>query len=104
MKNAKKLSVVFMACLSFMGCATTLESGADQVQIVTAGQKESQCKSLGIVNTEQRVGPNKAGNAMNKALNEVARKGGNGIYVVSTGKDWAEGASVTAEALRCNFG
>ena len=40
---------------------------------------------------------------MNKAINEVANRGGNGIYVVSSNLDWAEGASVTAEALRCKF-
>ena len=48
-------------------------------------------------------GPNKPSNAMNKAINEVARKGGNGIFVVSSNLDWAEGASVTAEALQCKF-
>lgn len=85
------------------GCATTLEPGAEKVQVVTAGQKERSCQSLGIVSTEQRVGPNKPSNAMNKAINEVARKGGNGVFVVSSNLDWAEGASVTAEALQCKF-
>ena len=85
------------------GCATFLESGAEKVQVVTAGQKERLCQSLGVVSTEQRVGPNKPSNAMNKAINEVARKGGNGIFVMSSNVDWAEGASVTAEALQCKF-
>lgn len=92
------LGILFIA-----GCATSLDFGAEKVQVVTANQKERLCQSLGVVSTEQRVGPNKPSNAMNKALNEVARKGGNGIYVVSSNTDWAEGASVTAEALRCNF-
>ncbi len=85
------------------GCATSLESGAEKVQVVTAGQKERLCQSLGVVSTEQRVGPNKMGNAINKAINEVAHMGGNGIFVVSSNVDWAEGASVTAEALQCKF-
>lgn len=85
------------------GCATPLESGAEKVQVVTSGQKERLCQSLGVVSTEQRVGPNKPSNAMNKAINEVARKGGNGIFFVSSNVDWAEGASVTAEALQCKF-
>jgi hypothetical protein len=89
--------------LAVAGCATELVSGADKVQVVTANQKERQCESLGIISVEQKLGPNKPGNAMNKALNAVAGKGGNGIYVVSTSTDWAEGASVTAEALRCRF-
>lgn len=67
---------------------------------MTAAQKE-RCKSLGVLSVEQRIGPNKPGNAMNKALNEVAKRGGNGLYVVNAGTDWAEGASVTGEALRC---
>jgi hypothetical protein len=85
------------------GCATQLESSADKVQVVTVSQKEQLCKSLGIVSTEQRVGPNKPSNAMNKALNAVAKRGGNGIFIVSSNLDWAEGASVTAEALQCRF-
>ena len=93
----------FIPIAMLAGCATTLESGAEKVQVVTSGQKERLCQPLGIVSTEQRVGPNKPGNAMNKAINEVVRKGGNGIFIVSTSVDWAEGASVTAEALNCKF-
>jgi len=54
-----------------------------------------------VISTDGRLGPNKAGNAMNKALNEVAKRGGNGLYIASSGVDWAEGASLTGEALRC---
>ncbi len=86
-----------------VGCATTLDSGAERVRIVSASQKERICESLGVVSTEQRVGPNKPSNAMNKALNEVAKKGGNGIFILSNNLDWAEGASVTAEALSCKY-
>ena len=96
-------AVIVLSLLSLAGCATSLETGAEKVQVVTAAQKERLCQSLGVVSTEQRVGPNKPSNAMNKALNEVARKGGNGIFVVSSNLDWAEGASVTAEALQCKF-
>jgi hypothetical protein len=92
-----------MALFSLAGCATSLESGAEKVQIVTATQKKRLCQPLGVVSTEQRIGPNKPSNAMNKAINEIARKGGNGIYIVSNNLDWAEGASVTAEALQCKF-
>lgn len=97
-----KIFLVLTATL-VAGCAATLDAGAEKIQVVTAGQKERICQSLGLVNTEQRVGPNKPSNAMNKALNEVARKGGNGIYIVASNIDWAEGASVTAEALQCKF-
>lgn len=97
------LVVSALTLWSLTGCATPLESGAEKVQIVTASQKERLCQSLGVVSTEQRVGPNKPSNAMNKAINDVAHKGGNGIFIVSSNLDWAEGASVTAEALQCKF-
>lgn len=89
--------------LVLSGCATTLQPGAESVRVATAAQKEHQCEPLKVISVEQRTGPNKPGNAMNKALNAVAAAGGNGIYVISTSADWAEGASVTAEALRCRW-
>jgi len=93
--------ITLLAPLVFLsGCATQLDAGAAQVRIVTATQKES-CESLGIVSTDQQLGLNKASNAMNKAINEVARRGGNAIFMVSTGTSGLDGASVTAEALRC---
>ena len=97
------LASTSLVVFGLTGCATPLEVGADKVQVVTAGQKERLCQPLGIISAEQRVGPNKPSNAMSKAVNEVARKGGNGIFIVSSGVDWAEGASVTAEALLCKF-
>ncbi|MCS3467922.1 hypothetical protein M2401_001647 [Pseudomonas sp. JUb42] len=103
MKARITLMASALGLLSLTGCATSLDSGAEKVQIVTATQKERLCQSLGVVSTEQRIGPNKPSNAMNKAINEVARKGGNGIFIVSSNLDWAEGASVTAEALQCKF-
>lgn len=92
----------FVAALS-AGCATSLQAGAENVKVVTSNQKERQCETLGVISAEQRTGPNKPENAMNKALNEVSRRGGNGIYLLSSHVDWAEGASVSAEALRCKF-
>jgi hypothetical protein len=99
MKNTVFFS--FAVCSVFLsGCATQLEKGADKVRLVTATQKES-CESLGIISTDQQLGLNKASNAMNKAINEVARRGGNAVFVLSTGTSGLDGAAVTAEALRC---
>lgn len=92
--------MITIACLA-AGCATHLEPGAEKVRIITAAQKDASCESLGIINAEQSVGPNKQANAMNKAINEVARRGGNGMFVVSAGGIGIDGAAVTAEALRC---
>jgi hypothetical protein len=82
------------------GCATQLDIGAEKVRLVTAAQKES-CESLGIISTDQQLGLNKASNAMNKVVNEVAHRGGNAVFVLSTGTSGLDGAAVTAEALRC---
>lgn len=81
-------------------CSTPLDPGAERVRLVTADQKAA-CESLGIISTDQQLGLNKASNSMNKAINEVSRRGGNAIFVVSTGTSGLDGAAVTAEALRC---
>ncbi len=99
------MRTVVLAIPSFLlvACATTPERGVDQVQMVTAGQKKTQCKSLGIFTVEQRGGPDKPGGALTKAWNEALRRGGNGIYIISNSEDWEAGASVNAEALQCQF-
>ena len=99
------MRTVVLAILSFLlfACATTLERGVEQVQMVAAGQKERQCKSLGTFTVEQRGGPDKPGGALTKARDEVLRRGGNGIFVISNNVDWEAGAAVNAEALQCQF-
>lgn len=99
MKNTILLASSIVAMFLF-GCATRLDNGAEKVRLVSAAQKES-CQSLGIISTDQQLGLNKASNSMNKAINEVARRGGNAIFVLSTGTSGLDGAAVTDEALRC---
>jgi hypothetical protein len=98
MKLVYLLSAAFIATLS--GCSTQLDPGAEKVRIISAEEK-SRCESLGIVSTDQQLGPNKAANSMNRAINEVARRGGNGVFIVSAGTSGLDGAAVTVEALRC---
>jgi hypothetical protein len=95
----KTLAVIALA-VAVSGCATSLDQGAERVRLITADQR-SACESLGIVSTDQQLGLNKASKSMNKAVNEVARRGGNGIFIITTGKSGFDGQSVTAEALRC---
>jgi hypothetical protein len=38
---------------------------------------------------------------MNQVLNEVARRGGNAMYLISQQPSGFDGVSVTAEAMRC---
>jgi hypothetical protein len=101
-----KKTIVYIpsiVAICLVGCATRLEAGAEKVRLVTVAQKES-CESLGIVSTDQQLGLNKASNSMNKAINEVAHRGGNAIFLVSAGTSGLDGAAVTAEALRCKNG
>lgn len=89
------LAAVFMA-----GCATDLQPGAEKIRPVSAEQKAG-CESLGIVVADQQLGPYKTQNSTNKAINEVARRGGNAIYIIANAPSGIDGVSMTAEALRC---
>ena len=93
--------LLLLSFFSLSACTTQLLSGAKSVQLLAQGESRASCKSLGIIVTQAKLGPQKQLNAMNMALNEVAKRGGNRISVVSSSVDWAEGASVTAEALKC---
>jgi hypothetical protein len=94
---------IILSVLLFSGCAVPLTQEAQQVRTATAADKE-RCKFLKLVTFNQRLGPDKPGNAMKSALNETAAAGGNAFYVVSTSTDWAEGASIVGEALLCPRG
>jgi hypothetical protein len=98
----KYLSIasLLISFASLSGCATPLDSGAERVRLVNAEQKML-CASLGIVSTDQQLGLNKASNSMIRAVNETARRGGNAIYIISSGTSGFDGAAVTAEALNC---
>ena len=98
----RSLSVCALAvtCAGIVGCANHLDPGAEKVRIVSEPEKSS-CQSLGIVSTDQQLGLNKASNSMNSAINEVARRGGNAIFLVTVGRSGIDGQAVTAEALRC---
>jgi hypothetical protein len=100
MKNLVSVLTLTLVVGAVGGCATQLEPGAEKVRIVSESEKSS-CESLGIVSTDQQLGLNKASNSMNRAINEVARRGGNAIFLVTVGRSGIDGQAVTAEALRC---
>jgi hypothetical protein len=92
-----------MAAFVLFACASKPVRSVDEAQMVTAGQKEKQCKSLGTFTVEQKGGPDKPGTVLTKARSEVVRRGGNGIYVISSSVDWEQGVTMQAEALQCEF-
>jgi hypothetical protein len=81
-------------------CATQMTSEGSKVELLTE-QQASHCEQVKVVTVNQRLGPDKPGNAMKRALNEAAAAGANGFYVVMNSTDWAEGASVVGKAMRC---
>lgn len=93
-------SLFLLVPVMLAGCAVPLTPGAEKVQLVSAQQKEK-CQRVKLVTFNQRLGPDKPGNAMKSALNEAAAAGADSFFVVSSTMDWAEGASVVGEALRC---
>jgi hypothetical protein len=98
-----RIATLAIPSLLLLACAAKPVPSTEFVQIVTAGQKEAQCKSLGVFTINQRGGPDKPGAAMAKAMNEVSHRGGNAMFVISNSVDWEEGAAINAEALRCQF-
>lgn len=94
------LPVALLLTSLLCGCAVPLSPAAEKVQLVSAEQKNS-CERIKLVTFNQRLGPDKPGNAMKNALNDAAAAGADSFYVASSSTDWAEGASVVGEALRC---
>ena len=92
-----------VSMLLLPACASKPVAVPERVQMVTAAQKASQCKSLGTFTVSQRSGPDKPTAVLVKAMNEVTHRGGNGMYVVASSVDWEDGAAMDAEALQCIF-
>lgn len=98
--NTYKPCLGLILITMLVGCATELAPEAQRIRTVPAEQKSS-CESLGVVTADQQLGPYKARNAMNQVLNEVSRRGGNAMHLISQQPSGFDGVSVTAEALRC---
>lgn len=98
-----RLVTLALAAVLLAACASKPTTPPERVQIVTAAQKDSQCKSLGTFNVKQRGGPDKPTAVLIKAMGEVTNRGGNGMYVISNSVDWEDGAAMDAEALQCQF-
>ena len=82
------------------GCATQLTTAGEKVRVVTEARRNS-CEFIKLVSFRAGLGPDKPGSALEGALNEAAEVGANGFYIITNAIHWADGATVTGEALRC---
>ena len=90
-----------LVILLLAGCATNLTSEGEKVRVVTDDQKQDDCKFIKLISVRAGLGPDKPSSALKKALNEAGGVGANGFYVITNVVHWADGASVTGEALNC---
>jgi hypothetical protein len=97
MKNYLTLLLI----LVLIGCAVPLTRAGQSIKFINGNQKD-ECTVIKLITFNQRLGPDKPGNALKTALNETAIVGGNSFYMISSSIDWAEGASIVDEALKCN--
>ncbi|MBI1174786.1 MAG: hypothetical protein GC139_05915 [Sideroxydans sp.] len=95
-----KYCVYFIAVLVLGGCATQLTPAGEKVRVVTEAQR-SNCEFIKLISYRAGLGPDKPGSALKGALNEAAEVGANGFYIITNTIHWADGASVSGEALKC---
>ncbi|WP_164840447.1 DUF4156 domain-containing protein [Collimonas arenae] len=96
-----KKAIVVTILAALCGCSVPLAPEAKQVRLISDAEKQ-RCEFIRLLTVNQRVGPDKAGNAMRSILNATAAAGGNGFYLVSSSTNWEDGATVVGEALLCN--
>ena len=83
----------------------TLTREGSLVKVITAEQKQSICREIGLVTGSETMGHSTSHDllsAMNKARNKVAELGGNAMRVISTSSDRFV-STVLVEALLCDF-
>lgn len=101
--NGMRIATLALPSLVLLACSSTPAPIPERVQLVTAAQKEGNCKLLGAFTVHQRGGPDKQMAVLIKGMGEVTKRGGNGLYVVSNSLDWEDGATMNGEALQCLF-
>ena len=79
----------------------TGEAAPVTVRVVTADERKA-CKYLGLVTAHTSAHADNPGWALRKALSDVAKLGGDSLYIVGQSQDVLNGASISGEALRCS--
>ena len=67
--------IALAATLILSACATALTEVGSRVQLLSGSEQAARCKPVKMISENQRTGPDKAGNAMRRALNDAAVAG-----------------------------
>ena len=98
------LFAFMLAVLQAPSSPTPVPVPAPVVRVIATDADRKACQYLGFVTVRKAMGTNKAGGALKRAFERVAQLGGNGLFLINQSQDWATGASVSGEALRCPSG
>ena len=103
--NIKTLGLVSTALFLSSGCATALTPEAGQIRIVES-KSEHDCTFVTTLSASDvgGFGPEQqSDNALNKLRNKAAEAELNGVRIIALNAASGQGATVSAEGLRCNF-
>ena len=96
--------VVLLLVLLVQACTTTLTAKGSTVRIVE-DKAEHDCSFISTLSAFDTWGANpgkESENALNELRNKAVEIDANGLKILHMETNW-QGASVSAEALRCNF-
>jgi hypothetical protein len=90
----------FLVTLLLVGCATKLTPAGEKVRIISDTQR-ADCDFVKLISYQVGLGPDKSGSALKGALNQAAEAGANSFYIITNNIHWADGATVSGEAFKC---
>ena len=95
-----KNHIIFVIVLLISSCSTSLTKEGEKVRVISESQKGN-CEFIKLVTVQVSLGPDKLGSALKAALNEAGSVGANSFHIINNVVHWADGASVSGEALKC---
>jgi len=102
--KTKAITPVLVVLFLVSGCVTALTTEGTGVRIVES-KSQHDCNFVSTLSAFDATGFDKgqqSENALNELRNKAAKAGMNGVRIIDLGTS-TNGASVTAEGLRCKF-
>lgn len=102
--NTKAIITNLIVLFLVSSCVTALTPEAAEVRIVES-KSQHDCNFVSTLSSFDERGIDagqQSENALNKLRNKAAKSGMNGVRIIDMGTT-TDGASVTAEGLRCKF-